>query len=905
MDSFLQKECDLKFFKNNGFIRKKCSSCNAYFWTLNKDTQLCGDRPCVEFSFIGKPIGKKPLSLSEVRNSFLSFFEKNKHSIISYPETGQRCPVIARWRTDIYLTIASIADFQPHVTSGEVPPPANPLVISQPCIRLNDLEEVGLSGRHLTIFEMMGHHAFNKNTDEIYFKEETLKFCDEYFTKDIGIPRELINYKEQLWDGGGNAGPCLEVLAGGLEIATLVFMNLKEDEKGEFELKDKKYSKNPLNIVDTGYGLERIAWCTQGTKTIYETAFPEVISWLKENAKNKNDMQSLYSLADHSKCLAFMLGDGIVPSNIKAGYLARLIIRRSLRFIENIKINTSLKDIVYMQLDLLEKDFPSLIKSKKQIGEILDIETERYSETLTKGENLVKRILKEKQKIDAKELITLYDTHGMQPDIVKNISKNHGVEIDIPKNFESMLAELHSHEEKIEESKEEKLDLPKSEPLYYKDHYIKDFDAKVLWKNNNKIILDKTAFYPEGGGQPADKGYLINNGNKLIVQSVVKEEKAIIHIVDGDLKIGEKIHGVIDWEHRYTLMKHHTGTHLVNSALRKLLGEHIWQAGSQLGLNDARFDFSHYKNISEQEKKKIEELANQFIKKAVNVEKRVMDRNSAEKMHGFRLYQGGVPPGNCIRVLNIPGIDVEACGGTHLNNTSEVEKIRIIKTERIQDGVNRIIFASGKMADIHLKEEQQLYEQIVKQLDLAYKIEEDEDISKQLQEVSNTFSVPIKQIEKTIKRFLEEIKITKIKTVKNLSEACEDLFSEYKKMQKDKKKVPMDEIEKLINKADIVPGTDTKIVTGISLFDATATAGSITKEDNFVAHIFDGNVLVSMASENVQIDLREIAPEVGRVLGGSGGGKPKMTQCGGPNKNKAKDALELAKQLTKKKLEKI
>jgi len=905
MDSFLQKECDLKFFNKNGFIRKKCSSCNAYFWTLDKDTQLCGDRPCVEFSFIGKPMGKKPLSLSEVRSSFLSFFEKNKHSIISYPEFGQRCPVIARWRTDIYLTIASIADFQPHVTSGEVPPPANPLVISQPCIRLNDLEEVGVSGRHLTIFEMMGHHAFNKNIDEIYFKEETLSFCDEYFTKYIGIPRKSINYKEQLWDGGGNAGPCLEVLAGGLEIATLVFMNLKEDEKGEFEIKGKKYSKNPLNIVDTGYGLERIAWCTQGTETIYETAFPEIVSSLKENAKNKNDMQSLYSLADHSKCLAFMLGDGIVPSNIKAGYLARLIIRRSLRFIENIRIDASLKDIVYMQLDLLEKEFPSLKKNRKQIGEILDIETERYSETLTKGENLVKRILKEKQKIDANELITLYDTHGMQPDIVKNISKNHGLEIDIPKNFESMVAELHSHEEKIQEIQEEKLDLPKTEQLYYKDHYTKEFDAKVLWKNKNKIILDKTAFYPEGGGQPADTGYFLNNGNKLMVQSVVKEGEAIIHLVDGDLKFGDKIHGVIDWEHRYTLMKHHTATHLVNSALRKLLGEHIWQAGSQLGLNEARFDFSHYKTITEQEKKKIEEQANEFIKKAVIVEKKVMDRNSAEKIHGFRLYQGGVPPGNCIRVLNIPGIDVEACGGTHLNNTCEVEKIRIIKTERIQDGVNRIIFAAGKMADIHLEEEKQLYEKIVKQLSLAYKIKEDEDISKQLQEVSKIFSVPTNQIEKTIIRFLEEIKTTKIKTVKNLNEACEDLFSEWKKVQKDKKKVPIDEIEKLINKADKVPGTDIKIITGISFFEATATAGFITKEDNYVAHIFDGNVLVSMASENVEIDLRDIAPELGRILGGSGGGKPKMTQCGGPNKNKAKDALELAKQLTKKKLKKI
>src|SRR4030042_4111690 len=572
MSDFLKKECDLKYFHDNKYTRKKCEKCGDFYWTLDKSSELCGDQPCIPFSFIGKPFGKKPLTLSEVRESFLSFFEKNNHSRLCYPETGERCPVIARWRSDIYLTIASIADFQPHVTSGEIPPPANPLVISQPCIRLNDLEEVGISGRHLTIFEMMGHHAFNKNIDEIYFKEDTVRLCDEYFTKVIGITKEKINYKEQLWFGGGNAGPCLEVLAGGLEIATLVFMNMVEDPEGSFEIDSSKYSPNPLNIVDTGYGLERFAWCTQGTKTVYDTVFPEMVKWIVKNAKDKSDMQSIYSLADHSKCLSFMLGDGIVPSNIKAGYLARLIIRRSLRFIENIKINSSLTDLVYMQLDLLEKEFPSLNKNRKQIGEILDIETERYTETLTKGENLVKRILKEKQKIDANELIILYDTHGMPPDIVKNIVKNHGVEIDIPKNFESMVAELHSHEEKIEEKQEIKIDLPKTEQLYYKDHYTKEFDAKVLWKNNNKIILDKTAFYPEGGGQPADTGHFLNNGNKLMVQSVIKEGDAIIHLINGDLDLGDKIHGVIDWEHRYTLMKHHTGTHLVKSALRNLLG---------------------------------------------------------------------------------------------------------------------------------------------------------------------------------------------------------------------------------------------------------------------------------------------------------------------------------------------
>jgi alanyl-tRNA synthetase len=903
MESFLKKECDLQIFHKNNYIRKICKKCGAYFWTLDKDAEICGDKPCTSFSFIGKPFGKKQFSLSEVRESFLSFFEKNGHSRLNYPETGERCPVIARWRSDIYLTIASIADFQPHVTSGEVPPPANPLVISQPCIRLNDLEEVGVSGRHLTIFEMMGHHAFNKNIDEIYFKEETVRLCDEFFVNKIGIPKKSINYKEQLWDGGGNAGPCLEVLAGGLEIATLVFMNLKEDVNGEYEIKGKKYTQNPLNIVDTGYGLERIAWITWGTENIYETVFPDIIRFLRENAKNKEDYASLYSLVDHTKCLAFMLGDGIVPSNVKAGYLARLIIRRSLRFLKNIGLKVSLKDLVEMQIDFLRKDFPSLLKSKKQIGEILDIESKRYSETLTKGEGLVKRILKEKKSIDESELITLYDTHGMQPDIVKKIAKKQGIEVKIPGNFESMVAELHSHEKK-DENKEKKSDLPDTIPLFRKNHYTKEFDAKVLWKRGSKIILDKTAFYPEGGGQLGDIGILSNNGKIIPVKSVEKSGNAIIHTIDGNLDVGESVHGEIDWNHRYTLMKHHTGTHLVNGALRKILGEHIWQAGSQLEINNARFDFSHYKPISEPEKKQIEKLINKFIERAVPVEKKKMDRNSAEKTFGFRLYQGGVPPGNSILVLNIPGIDVEACGGTHLDNTSEVEKIRIIKTERIQDGVNRIVFAAGKMADAHIKEETKLYDKIVSLLKSYYEISEDENISKQLEETSKVFTVPLSQIEKTVKRFLNETKLKEKRKVRNLTEASQDLFNRWKKRRKDKKKVSSDEIEDLITNAETIPGTKIKVVTGISSSEGTTLAGSITKEENFVAHIFDGKKLVSIASDNVDIDLREIAPEIGKILGGSGGGKPKMTQCGGPNKDKIEEALNIAKRLTKKKLEK-
>ena len=904
MSSFLKKECDLEYFHKNGYVRKKCKTCGSHYWTLDKKSETCGDQPCVDFSFIENPFGKKPMSLKEVRDSFLNFFEKNNHSRLHYPETGERCPVVARWRSDIYLTIASIADFQPHVTSGEVPPPANPLVISQPCIRLNDLEQVGVSGRHLTTFEMMGHHAFNKNKDEIYFKEETVKFCDEYFTKYIGIPREKINYKEELWFGGGNAGPCLEVVAGGLEIATLVFMNMKEDENGNFEINGKKYSPNPLNIVDTGYGLERIAWITNGTKTVYETVFPDIIRYIEENAKNKH-MPSIYSLADHTKCLSFMLGDGVVPSNVKAGYLARLIIRRSLRFIEKIKLDIPLKKIVELQLESLKKDFPSLIKNKEQISEILDIETKKYHDTILKGEKLIKRLIREKKAIEQQDLITLYDTHGMPPDIVKNIAESEGVKIDIPENFESMIAELHSHADKSEEEVEEKkYELPSTRKLYYEDHYRKEFDAKVLWCNETRdgyqVVLDQTVFYPEGGGQPSDIGFLEFNGSKINVKHVSKNGESIIHLVDRKLSPGDTVHGIIDWEHRYQLMKHHTGTHLVNGALRLTLGNHIWQAGSQLGVKEARFDFSHYKTVSEEEQRIIEKIANDLIRKSIPVKKMVLDRNTAEKKYGFRLYQGGVPPGNSIRVLEIPDVDVEACGGTHLNNTSEVEKIRIIKIERIQDGVSRVLFAAGKMADLHQIEEKQMYDTITRILESYYSIKNNENVSDQLKKVSKLFSVPSNQIDKTLKRFITETRPDKKIVVDDLFSACDHLFKNWKKKMKNKKKVSSDEIENLLNKAELIPGTNIKIVVGVTSLEGTAVAGELTKNKGIVAHIFDGKKLVSMVSSDINIDLREIAPEIGRILGGSGGGKPNMTQCGGPHTDKIDEALEKAKILTKK-----
>ncbi|MEM2977762.1 MAG: alanine--tRNA ligase-related protein, partial [Candidatus Hadarchaeales archaeon] len=275
----------VKLFREEGFERRKCAGCGRWFWTLDPERRTCGDTPCDEYSFIGRPPTRKRLSLKEVERSFLKFFERRGHEVI------RRYPVVARWRDDIFLTIASIADFQPWVTSGQVPPPANPLVVSQPSIRLNDIDNVGRSGRHLTLFHMGGHHAFNTREKRVYWNDRTVELCHEFFTRELGIKGEDLNYVEDLWEGGGNAGEDFEVNARGLELATLVFMR--------YEVVGKEYRKLPLQIVDTGYGLERISWISQGSTSVYEAVFGPLLRRLEREAGVERPPEELLEL--HSR----------------------------------------------------------------------------------------------------------------------------------------------------------------------------------------------------------------------------------------------------------------------------------------------------------------------------------------------------------------------------------------------------------------------------------------------------------------------------------------------------------------------------------------------------------------------------------------------------------------------------
>ncbi|MEA2052062.1 MAG: alanine--tRNA ligase-related protein, partial [Euryarchaeota archaeon] len=424
------EEYNIEYFKENELIRKKCEKCGTYYWTRDKDRKTCGDAPCDIYSFIGEPIFKER-SVEQIRESFLSFFESHGHKRL------KRYPVVARWRDDIYLNIASISNFQPFVTAGKVPPPANPLVISQPCIRLEDLESIGKTGRHLTAFEMMGHHAFNKRgeereeTGEIYWKNDTVRYCDEYL-RQLGVGMDCVTYKEAPWVGGGNAGPSLEVITSGLELATLVFMDLKLSPQGQIHIKGQRYDKMDTYIVDTGYGLERFVWASKGSPTVYDAIFPDMIKELinaagivhplethhelimqnarlsgamgrreiakrfgisQEELKNiLGPIESVYAVSDHTKCLAFMLADGIVPSNAKEGYLARLVLRRTFRMLKSLDIAIPLEELVLKQIKTLKNSFPELEESVDRIVEIVTLEKRRYDDTLLKGGRIVKQL---------------------------------------------------------------------------------------------------------------------------------------------------------------------------------------------------------------------------------------------------------------------------------------------------------------------------------------------------------------------------------------------------------------------------------------------------------------------------------------------------------------------------------
>src|SRR3989475_3616944 len=737
------EEFALPYFREIGFIRRKCPSCGSNYWGA-PGQNTCGEVPCAPYSFIGTPPTKRRYTLAEMRIQFMDYFAERGHTRI------KPYPIVARWRNDVYLVGASIYDFQPYVTEGTMPPPANPLVISQPCIRFTDIEQVGAAGRHMSIFEMGGAHAFNYPNKEIYWKDNTVRYHHKLLSDVMGVPSESITYKEHFWSGGGNAGPDLEGIVAGLEISTLVFM--------QYKVQGEELIALPIRTVDTGYGMERWAWLSQGSPSGFHAVYGPLLAQVMALAKvdlDTNTLSSLtrwagvygassrasrdsyieataretgrdkgafraivqtleaaFAITDHTKSISFLLAEGVVPSNVGEGYLTRLIIRRAARLARQIGILQELPGIIEGQIKLWGGEFHLLREMRGEILDGLQIEVEKYEETISKGSEAVLRLSKELssqgvRKIPTDQLVLLYDSQGLAPEIVKESAEKVGVEVDVPENFLTLVAERHSkpttslETSSSEPEWEAKLkDLPATRALYYDDAYQTSFQAKIVARvAENAVVLDQTCFYPEGGGQPADHGEFRWGERKLKVTNVQKFGSTIVHFLDQpiDQEI-ELVEGEIDWQRRVNLMRHHTGTHALIGAARRVLGEHVWQAGVQKEVESSRLDITHYREITPKEKEKIERLVNQVILRDLPVQVAWMAREKAESKYGYRLYQGGAVPGSKIRVVRIQGWDAEACGGTHCKRTGELGVFKIEKINKLQDGVERIIFSAGEPA---------------------------------------------------------------------------------------------------------------------------------------------------------------------------------------------------------------
>lgn len=928
MRRFPEEEYSIPFFEEEGYTRKLCPECNEYFWTQNPDQESCQEATpegCALYTFINNPPTKKSYSFREMREAFLSFFERHGH-------TGVKpYPVVARWRDDIYLTHASIIDFQPYVTEGIAPPPANPLVIVQPSIRMVDIANTGPTfGRHLTIFEMGGHHAFNYPDKEVYWKDQTVRYHHKFVTQELGVDSEEVVYKEDVWIGGGNAGPDVECIIRGLEVATLVFM--------QYKVVNGEFIKLPIRTVDTGYGIDRYTWLSQGAPSCFHTVYDGLLDEIFEMAEIEEidqdllrkiaevsglvsldktvsrlqarksmakmvgmeideldrflrPIEDIFTVADHTKCLSFILSEGIVPSNIQEGYLARLLFRRVYRLLKMLNITDKLYDIMDMQIDFWSQDYPHVREMRNEIMEILSVEEEKFQDTIERGGRLVKRIAEELKtknvsEIPVETLTELYDSHGLPPEIVKDFAPKEDVKVEVPEDFYALIAQRHEAPQKKEEPKPERVlekavsDLPETDQLYYEDQYMKEFEAEVVKVLDGQyVVLDKTCFYPEGGGQPADTGCLIFEGNKAQVVDVQKVGNVIIHKLKGEVpKEHSTIKGAIDWDKRYSLMKNHTATHVINGAARHILGQHVWQFGTQKGIDHSRLDISHYHRLTLEEVHQIETLANRIISQNIPVETSWMPRSEAERLYGFRLYQGGAVPGKEIRVVKIGEWEVEACAGTQVKNTGEIGFVKITHSERVQDGVERLDYSVGIPA---LKAIQRNEEKLWK--------------------VSEILDSSVEKLDRTAEKVVEDLNRTlseKSRLIKELAERESQVLSEKLEGETVKEiegvKVVVRDFKELVD-------VDRMVQTG----------NEMTKRDQSVVTLFYGIegehawVMVMAGKTALQkgVDAREIAEEASEILGGGGGGEPDFAQGGGTAVEKLSEAIHRAEAVLKKQLE--
>ena len=874
----------VKLFEEQGFVRKSCLKCKRFFWTLDSGRELCPDDADDTYSFIGDPPTTKRFDYTQAWKEVESFFVKNGHTSVS------RYPVVCRWRDDLYITIASIVDFQRIMGSKVVFEfPANPLVVPQTCLRFKDLENVGVTGRHFSSFCMIGQHSIPNSQG--YWKDECVDLDFRLLTNQFGIKKEEVVFVEDVWAGGGSFGSSLEYFVRGLELGNAVFTEF-QGELGKHTTLDQK-------IIDMGAGLERFAWITMGTPTAYDCCFGPITNHLFEKigidsdsemlrkyftaiAKNLEihedlidvrrhavnavgltqdqinriitPLEGMYLIADHLRTLIFAITDGALPSNVGGGYNLRMMLRRINGTMDRMNLKLDIDELVDMHIDYLKVTYPELDAKRQDVKTILKLESERYVESKTRMGKMAVRLKEKGRALTVEELITLYESDGITPEYLKEIE----VISEIPSSFYVKLSDLHQSDKKKDVEQLPLENIPETEMLFYKDDPM-EFDAKVLKVFDKSVVLDKTSFYARGGGQEPDHGTIA--GAKVF--DVNKHGGIIIHEIEGQTpKEGSIVPCKVDVTRRANITKNHTSTHILNSSARGVLGSWIWQHSAFKEADHARLDITHHSSLTDQQVQDIENAANNIVVKDMTVTIENYDRGTAEQKYGFKIYQGGVVPVKSVRIVSIEDFDVEACGGTHVKKTKDVELIKITKTKRIQDGVVRLEFVSGPTAREYVK--QQEIEQLKKAEESAQRELKDKQREEERQKAKEKIPVLLEQIAiLSSTRVIDEIEIS-VNSVKSCFTNSKQ-YDEFFHMNFGKK---------------LVKENPNSVYVGI--FESGPTIRIIA---------YSGDE--ASKSKNAG----NIAKSVAEILGGAGGGNAKFAQGGGKDTSKIDEAIAQAKSM--------
>ncbi len=882
----------------------------------------------------------KFMKASEIRRAFLEFFRDRGHTIV------KSSSLIPHDDPTLLFTNAGMVQFK-RCFLGEEDRGYRRATSSQKCMRAggkhNDLENVGQTARHHTFFEMLGNFSFGD-----YFKEEAIQFAWDFLVGVLGLPSEKLyatvhegdkemkigpddearrywaRYlpedrilafptKDNFWAMGdtGPCGPCSEILidqgeemgcgrpdcAPGcdcdryLELWNLVFMQFNRKEDGTFE-------PLPRPSIDTGMGLERIAAVVQGVPSNYDTdLFTPIISYIEQisgyaHGKDPGKDVSIKVIADHSRAAAFLIGDGILPSNEGRGYVLRRVIRRALRHGRFLGLDKPfLHKTVVAVMESMQDAYPELLESKSFITRVVLNEEERFTETLDYGLKLLNNEIKRLEEMGEKTIpgdliFKLYDTYGFPIDIITDLARDKGFKVDHA-GFEKRMEKQREQSRKHWKGSGERELAPayrklgtqgiKTTFLGYDQLSAKSKvialvkDGQLVEEANAgtkiELVTEETPFYGEAGGQVGDKG-IIKGDNFLmhVVDTLKLPGDLIVHvgeIKEGSLRVGEKVELIVDKDLREDTARNHTATHLLHAALRQVLGDHVKQAGSLVSPKGFRFDLTHFAAITPEEIKKIEDIVNQRIRENIPLETKIMTMEEAINAGAIALFEEKY--GEKVRMVQIADVSKELCGGTHTSRTGDIGLFLIVNETSVAAGVRRIEAVTGREALAYVQNQRDSINELCRLLktspqDLDSRISQLLEHQKKLEKELGALKASLS----SKKTFDLMDKVQEIKGVKVL----------VSEVEADSPKILRDMMDKL--KQKIKSGV---VILGAKSSGKVMLIAGVT--DDLVSKISANNLIKKMAT----------------IVGGGGGGRPDMAQAGGSKPDRLSEALDTSLKL--------